>query len=229
MRRESSISFDQMTTQDFLFLIKRYLSQTHRKVNITKTIPNFLPSTHTAGSPMKGWEEIRYQSPEEKRYTEEGEKVYKESIEAHKSPLEEKTSVKEFSPPMKDENIDIEKEIMMIDDNLRDMEKMFEEKKEKVERKKEKIEEEILEQQTGKDVVDPASGGQTLEQFKLEQSKYEKFPTKPADTRRYIWFIFYDLIITADTECLNIPWSPIPGESNSSPRRSGSGGKMDCR
>lgn len=135
---------------------------------------------------MKGWEEIRYQSPEEKHYTEEGEKVYKESIEAYKSPLEEKTSVKEFSPPMKDENLDIEKEIMMIDDNLRDMEKMFEEKKENVERKKEEIEEEILEQQTGKDVANPAGGGQTLEEFKSEQSKYEKFPTRPADTRRYI-------------------------------------------
>ena len=127
---------------------------------------------------------------------------YKTPKEEYKTPME----LKEGKNLMNnDENIDIEKEIKMIDDNLRDMEKMFNNKKEDVEKKKEQIEEQIEEKQKEEDMEKkkeqieekpkeemevpadktPSVSFQSAEGFKSEQSKYENFPTKPADTRRW--------------------------------------------
>ena len=102
----------------------------------------------------------------------------------------------------------MEKELKMIDDDLRNMEKMVDEKKDfleekikkemEVEQKQEKLVNErkdIVENKMKKEMeVEPKQetstlssqqpSGQSLEDFKSEQAKYEKFPTQPADTRR---------------------------------------------
>ena len=79
--------------------------------------------------------------------------------------------------------MDIEKEIKMIDDNLRNMEKLVNEKKDIVE-KKIKKEIEVEQKQEKSPISSQQSSGLSLEDFKSEQAKYEKFPTQPADTRR---------------------------------------------
>ena len=79
--------------------------------------------------------------------------------------------------------MDIEKEIKMIDDNLRNMEKLVNEKKDTVEEKIKK-EIEVEQKQEMSTLSSKQSSGQSLEDFKSEQAKYEKFPTQPADTRR---------------------------------------------
>ena len=79
--------------------------------------------------------------------------------------------------------MDIEKEIKMIDDNLRNMEKLVNEKKDIVEEKIKK-EVEVEQKQETSTLSSKQSSGQSLEDFKSEQAKYEKFPTQPADTRR---------------------------------------------
>ena len=140
-----------------------------------------------------------YKPPEEYKTPKE---EYNPPKEEYKTPME----LKEGKNLMNnDENIDIEKEIKMIDDNLRDMEKMFNNKKEDVEKKKEQIEEQIEEKQKEEDMEKkkeqieekpkeemevpadktPSVSFQSAEGFKSEQSKYENFPTKPADTRRW--------------------------------------------
>ena len=79
--------------------------------------------------------------------------------------------------------MDIEKEIKMIDDNLRNMEKLVNEKKDIVEEKIKK-EIEVEQKQETSPISSQQSSGLSLEDFKSEQTKYEKFPTQPADTRR---------------------------------------------
>ena len=79
--------------------------------------------------------------------------------------------------------MDIEKEIKMIDDNLRNMEKLVNEKKDIVEEEIKK-EMEVEKAQETSPLNSQPSSGQSLEDFKSEQAKYEKFPTQPADTRR---------------------------------------------